>query len=557
MSGTSWGRVLGAVNRANWTNRWTRGVLVVVHTVTAMNRFADILDVFDSDRRVQLFCTFPDAAQVPADIERALTETGALTITWREATTRQFDLAISAHHSGNLQDIDAPLVLLSHGMGYTKQGKRENGKTGKRESREVYGLGPDWILRDGEVFADAIVLSHREQLDRLAQATPAALDRAVVAGDPCFDRLITSAARRRDYRRALGVDEETVVVVSSTWGENSLFGRHPDLLSELVGELTLDHAVAAVLHPNVWFAHGPGQVRRWLGDALRSGLRLVPPFRGWQQAILAADAVIGDHGAVTGYAAAIGVPTLLATFPDEEIARGSAIETLGEKAPVLDQDRPFEEQIHDAIEYHHAGSGSDVAELTSSMPGKAADLLRALFYRLMELPEPAHPPLLVPYPTDELRPEHQAVAATWIATEWLDDQVVQLHGWPADVTARRGRGPRATEAHLVVHADHPRRDLRGNASIVVCPPDRDLASALRQRAACQLAVTVDPDGTYRILHRDGDQLTVAARSPDPAIVASAVHSWTVHKGHWGALPTELTIKTGTRAIPVTINRATA
>ncbi|MFI7325879.1 hypothetical protein ACIBQ3_14595 [Streptomyces rubiginosohelvolus] len=48
----------------------------------------------------------------------------------------------------------------------------------------VFGLAPDWLLPDGVPVADALVLSHPEQFDRLAAACPEALPTAVLAGDP-------------------------------------------------------------------------------------------------------------------------------------------------------------------------------------------------------------------------------------------------------------------------------------------------------------------------------------------------------------------------------------
>jgi hypothetical protein len=537
VSGSSWGRVLDTVRLDNRTVPASRSVLVVVHTVTALNRFADVLDVFEADRRLQLYATCPGAAHVPADLDRALADTGALTISWAAATSTSFNLAISAHHSGNLHDIDAPLILLSHGMGYTKARKSGNPEI-RKSGESVYGLGPEWLLRDGRVFADAIVLSHNEQLARLADATPAAVDRALVAGDPCFDRMLASVGKRAEYRHALGADDDqTIVVVSSTWGETSLFGTFPDLLSDLVAELPLDHTVAAVLHPNVWYAHGPAQVRRWLGDALRAGLRLVPPLRGWQQAVLAADVVLGDHGAVTGYAAACGIPTVLVTFPAAEVPTGSAIDALGRTAPRLDQHRPTVDQLHPGP------PDPVVAELTSSVPGGSAEALRALCYRLLDLPEPDRPPLVVPYPAAHLTPEHHEVTAFWAATEWTGD-AVRVTTWPADVPARPGRGPRATEAVLIVSADHPRRDLRGSAAIVLTT--RDPAAVLRDHPACQLVAHTGPNGC-RIHDRTGISATVTPGTP---AVLAAIHDRIVHSGH---LPESLTVLDGPRRTTVTID----
>lgn len=420
-------------------------------------------------------------------------------------------------------------------------------------------------MRNGVVFPQAIMLSHDEQRERLAAATPQALPRAVVAGDPCYDRISVSAARRSRYRRVLGArSDTTVVVVTSTWGRQSLFGAYPELLSELVAELSLDeHLVAAILHPNIWFAHGPLQIRSWLADARRAGLRIVPPARGWQQTILAADVVIGDHGAVSGYAAAAGIPTMLAIFPESEVAPGSAVARLGGVAARLAHGEPFEPQLRAALRLHDPRRAAEVAELASSEPDRSAQLLRSAFYRLMDLPEPQHEPPVLPYPAGELRPEREPVCATWTACAWEGARVVRLRRWPADVVARRQRGPRAAEAHLVVRADHPRRDLRGAAAIVLLTGrrtgedvDARLAALLRARPSCVLAAAIDGGRRCRIRHRDGTTLLLRLTGAviDPAALPSACYGWLIRTGSMADLPEELTVHIGQSSATVSITR---
>ncbi|MFC7796058.1 hypothetical protein [Streptomyces cinereoruber] len=57
--------------------------------------------------------------------------------------------------------------------------------------------------------------------------------------------------------------------------------------------------MAAALHSNVWHGHGPGQIR-----ARPGGPTLIDPVHGWRQALLAADLVLGDFGAVAYHSAA-------------------------------------------------------------------------------------------------------------------------------------------------------------------------------------------------------------------------------------------------------------
>jgi hypothetical protein len=136
-----WVKVPVGPHGARWsTLAPQRQVLIVVHSVTAMNRLADILSIFDSDRRVQLTFTFPNASAVRSDIEHRLRQDGAVIVPWPQAINTEFDLAISVHHSGDLHEINAPLAMLSHGMGYTKYskaGKPESRKAGKPESRKA------------------------------------------------------------------------------------------------------------------------------------------------------------------------------------------------------------------------------------------------------------------------------------------------------------------------------------------------------------------------------------------------------------------------------------
>jgi hypothetical protein len=314
-----------------------RTVLVVVRSPAALNRLLDVLPVFDGDTRVQLVFAVDHGSRFSDELPARLTASGARLIDWDTAVSETFDLAVAASDNGDLHRVKAPLVLLPHGVGYQRFAAHEPGA--------VSGLRLSTLARDDHVVPSTLVVSHPDQLEVLRTVEPRLVPRAIVAGDPCFDRIQLSSRRRDHYRAAFGAEDRQLVVICSTWGRHSLFGRQPGLPTRIVAELETDrYRTALVLHPNVWARHGPLQIRTWLRPALDAGLVLVPPDEGWRAAIVAADLVLSDHGSLTCYAASAGVPVLIAEDGGPEVVPGSPADTLRKLMPALAPDLPVAEQ---------------------------------------------------------------------------------------------------------------------------------------------------------------------------------------------------------------------
>jgi hypothetical protein len=120
-------------------------------------------------------------------------------------------------------------------------------------------------------------------------------------------------------------------------------------------------------------------LRLWLAGCLRDGLTLVPPLRAWRAELAAADYVVGDHGSVTVYGAALGKPTVLAAYADDDVVPGSPTHRLGQLAPRLEPGIPI------AVQLEKAPAGTELAGLVTAVPGEAGERLRATCYRLLDL----------------------------------------------------------------------------------------------------------------------------------------------------------------------------
>ncbi|MFJ5923049.1 hypothetical protein ACIQF6_10620 [Kitasatospora sp. NPDC092948] len=569
-----WIRVPVGDDSARWATRGEcRRVLLVVHNVTSATRLLDVVGVFRDDLRIQLLATCPGSSPFRSGLSELLAALGIPVVPWEQALDLAPELAVSASFGGQLHELKGPLTVLSHGVGYNKRlatpdaGRRtpdagEPGAgvvAGTGAGAPTFGMSPEWLLHDGVPIADALVLSHPDQLDRLAAACPEAAGTAVLGGDPCFDRILAARPRREAFRRAFGVRSgQRLLVLNSTWNPTSMFGDGgpedvlPLLLSRLP-ELPLDeYRVAVVLHPNVWHGHGPGQVRLWLDGARRAGVTLVDPVADWRQALIAADAVIGDFGSVSYYAAALGTPVVLAAAGRSVLDVDSQVAAFVREAPKLDLHAALGPQLAELLDRGRVPAGP--AELTTSRPGESAGLLRTLFYRFLGLPEPTAPALLDPL----LLPDHQppvVTAPVRVLARDLGDGTVEIRRFAGPRYEPEGPGT----GQLVVHEDTLDPGVLTLADVIVRhgsandprlgPPLAWAKQTLSRHHACTLAVQATGPTTGTALHRSGAALELSSDFDglDPITAASALLAATPSPG-------VLTVRTGGAVHRVTVTR---
>lgn len=377
--------------------RRTRGglrmVLVLVPHLVAGTRLVDLLPLLEADHRIQAVFTVPQTLASWAGTEEFVRAQEGLYLPWDQVVHHEFDLVLAASFH-EIDSVRGPVFVVPHGAGALKSRLRSRKIGATAVSTRGHGLAREELIRNGKVVTSALVLTHDRELDVLQRECPEAVPHAVVAGDLCLDRLQASLPYREHYRHALGVgNQQKLIIISSTWSEESLFGDRFSLYRRLLDELpTHRFRVAAVLHPNIWQVHGYRQVRAWLSGSTNQGMMLLPPETGWQAAMVAADAIVGDHGSTTTYGAALGVPTVLATFPDNNIRPSSPAAILARTAPRLHDNHALLQQVQALTEDTTAAvnTARALTESLTSRPGLAAEILRHSMYQLLRLPQPAH-----------------------------------------------------------------------------------------------------------------------------------------------------------------------
>ncbi|MEV2276371.1 hypothetical protein AB0I72_12350 [Nocardiopsis sp. NPDC049922] len=514
------------------THRWetladTVPVLAMARTYTSAVRVLESLAVFRGDDRVRIVFAFSDSTAFNAGTRELLDSHGVSLVPWAVRFCVRPRLVVTASENVDLTGFSCPVVVLPHGIGFQKY--VPDHRTGERR---VSGL-PRTESHDADNVH--LVLSHPAQLAQLrAERVPLA-DRAHVVGDPARDRLVAARRLRHHYRARLRVArDQRLVVLTSTWGPQGLFGTRPGLPARLLGALPHDdYRVAAVLHPNVWFAHSPWSVRRTLADALDSGLLLIPPDAGWGAAVVAADCLIGDHGSVTLYGASLDLPVLLGAFGEESVPDTAAAE-LARTAPRL-TDTGLREQVEAAIDAHSPARYRRATDLAFAHPGRGGRRLAEFLYGRLGLGprdgDGTDRALPVPVPDAAGGPPRAFEVHGWLE----GDREIALERFPAAAPRTPAPVP-GTVRHLSAFETETRNPLVTSASVVCRDTDAHadtrawaeeilelLPGALMAAAGTGTGTTgTTGTSTTLVTVRDGRRFTVRSGAPLDTVLAAAV-----------------------------------
>ncbi|MFI1170971.1 hypothetical protein [Streptomyces melanogenes] len=513
--------------------RWStfqalRTLVVAARTVTSTARVLESLPaLLRDDTRVSVVFAYDPTSAFDNGVLELLHDSGCRVMPWGQLGEIEPDLIVSASENIDVPDGDCPVLVLPHGIGFQKFVPDS-----RAPRTRLSGVVPDALLEAGRAW---LAVSHPDQEAQLLASHPKTAGRTLLVGDPCFDELVVSARHRDAYRKALGVGPgQRLVMVSSTWGPTSLVGREPGLPARLLAALPYDeYRVGAIVHPNVWSAHGSWQLRTAQATALDAGLLLMPPVHSWRPALVAADVVVGDHGSVTLYGAALDKPVLLAAFGSDAVP-GTAGAGLGRMAPRLDPAGDLRRQIEDAVQSHEPQRYAEVARRAFSDSGQALARLRTAVYQLLRLPEPSSQPPAAPtvLPPD---PASAAVTSWRVAAAVAEDAgrpVVTVQRFPAAVCEDWAEGP-GPYVHLACTDEERDPRLAESASVVVrARPAATAAGALgwiqdtlTRLPGSGLAATGVSGAEWLVGLRDGRVVEAAATGPalDAGLLAAAVY----------------------------------
>ncbi|MET9830133.1 translation initiation factor 2 [Streptomyces sp. NPDC006385] len=317
---------------------------------------------------------------------------------WSEACDRTHDLVVAASPKGDLRLLRGPHVLLPHGAGFNKA------LPGEGSADSASGLDPAYLHRTDQDAPIALhALAHPDQVARLAATNPQAARCAKVIGDLTLERVLASVPLRDRYRAALGTGARRLLVLVSTWGPDSLIRQRPGLPARLAAQLPHDeYQLALVVHPNERSLLGRYELAERLAPALDAGMVLPDPHEEWASVLIAADALVTDHGSAALYYCAVQDRPVVSVHPGGgELIPGSPMDVLLGRIPRLEHGQ----DVTDALRAYRPGPGHAAAQAAFATPGDAVDRLRTEVYALLGLAPPTHglTPRLLPAPAPATR----------------------------------------------------------------------------------------------------------------------------------------------------------
>ncbi|MFB7654042.1 MULTISPECIES: translation initiation factor 2 [unclassified Streptomyces] len=531
----------------------------------ALYRLLDALPALSGDDRITRYFTLVPGSDFGVDVFSAIEGVGGTLVPWDEARNRSYDLVLSASPKGDLRLLRGRHVLLPHGAGYNKSIPGEY-------SDSASGLDPDLLLREGDSSPVTLhAVAHPDQVARIAAVDPRAAERAKVVGDPTLERVLASRPLRERYRAALGTGSRRLLVLVSTWGPESLLRRQPDLPAKLAAQLSYDaHQLAMVIHPNEHSRLGTYELTERLAPALDAGMVLVRPHEEWASVLIAADALITDHGSTAlYYCAAQDRPVVSAYEGGVELIPGTPMDQLLKRVPRLDS--ADSHSLEQALLGYRPGTAAEAAQAAFAHRGRALNLLRAELYSLlgMEPPGAPCPPRLLPRP----------LAAERAPTAFDVDADTTGHGIRV---VRRPVGIGPPGHHLAAEHGAASQAFIHSAGLLYRRPlpvpagqpglswtsDGWMRHALSAYPGCRSAAAILPSGLVLLRtcgHPDAYAVEVEPRDEggrvtriDPAAAASAVHAWLLHRSPAAtAAPSRLSCVIGDRAHALVLRPATA
>ncbi len=216
-----------------------------------------------------------------------------------------------------------------------------HGMAGKRVDGESWFFGKHCFNENGEIPYTRILVYSEAEMRLAITYNPLFKDKVVVAGNLKSDSLFMKLKNRDKIRNQMGLQqEETLILIVSTFGPTSLMNTIGEVLLSEAAHLSSQFRFALCIHP-LEHAIKIDEEFNWLEylSKLRSkGFLVLEPSEDWEYYMLACDILLTDHTSLSLYGVSLGKSFIYVPIPETAIEKNGFIWELMNISPLLSSD---------------------------------------------------------------------------------------------------------------------------------------------------------------------------------------------------------------------------
>lgn len=353
----------------------TKRVLLVTHNELMARYLREVADLIREERDISLRVARAPFADSAVPLSEIVNRLEVPPIPFWRSLIRWWDLIVFAdHYPASLFHPGIRKLFVSHGLfsGVILGG-----------SNYIYGARA--VRRNGmPMFARMLASGPAERACAL-RINPVLEDAVAIVGAPTVDRLMKRNERREEIRERLGIaPSDCLVMIMSSWGEDSLAETTGPSLVAAAQELTDRYQFVLTIHPNN-YTRGGGDVdwSAFMAEQEGPRFRIIGPYDSWDDHLIAADIAIADRTSLALYFNQLHRPILFIPLDMRRFVAGAPLALLYEISPKLGKANDLEVALQRALSEYPLDRARELAADLVAFPGEAEERMRRVALDLL------------------------------------------------------------------------------------------------------------------------------------------------------------------------------
>lgn len=355
-----------------------KNILMVCNGTQMVEHLSEIWELLKYDQNLRFYLFLPHSDSTQGMYQRISSKLDIRIISRLKLLLKRWDLVIlpdHLHYISRWNLFTWPTLRIPHGV------------VGKSVEGESYYFGKPCLNSNGEIpYTRIIVYSEAEM--RLAITTnPSFKNKVVVTGNLKSDSLLKKSKNRDKIKTQLGLQQnEKLILIVSTFGENCLFNTIGEVLLSKAISLSTQFRFAISIHP---FEHskrmsGDNKWLEYLSNLRSQGFLVLAPTEDWESYMLACDILLTDHTSLSLYGLPLGKSFIYVPIPEDSIEKNSITWGLMNISPMLSADASnLEDCINEANSNICKDRLKDLSDKFCTYAGEATDRTKTAIYDIL------------------------------------------------------------------------------------------------------------------------------------------------------------------------------